>query len=554
MHMYEPLPAGQCIRLIELHPDSRQSSVAVTFKVFKLEEAPDYDALSYVWGSPEKKGLITCNGHPFTVTANLLLALQRLQHKSDRVLLWADARNHQVAMMGVIYANARKVLVHIPGRNRSLGECLDVQELVEEVKRRVVESGGWSKMTEHDRLKDGDPLMKDLRWGSMNSFLAEEWFNRTWVLQEVGMARDPHVLYGECEFSYRDLMLLCRWLTSLAAQIHGMWKLSLPSTHLSALDWYCDDRTESPAYPVDSFIDMFNVASYHLCKDPRDHIYSLLHHPLALQPDGSLLIQPDYSRPEEDVYYEFAYQMVFRPEGLRLLGTIDNGDNDPPRNLPSWVPRWKDPTRRRDMCFAVGEDRTLSLHGILFDRIHSAFTIKTPKTEFGPNLSREFETMYSEIIVRESPYGSTIDRLDAFSITLTIGFLSRQGGVGFEQLKVHRANFEAFWKAGTNQTLYPENDLVGSADSFLADLLERFPNGSIFITEKGYIGYGGAFARQGDYCVIFQGGFAPFIVRRHDKTETFRLVSEAYVHGIMRGEVAPMVHAKGLAIQEIVLS
>jgi hypothetical protein len=232
-----------------------------------------------------------------------------------------------------------------------------------------------------------------------------------------------------------------------------MWKLGLPSAHLGALDWYCDDRTESPAYPADSFIDMFNVASYHLCKDPRDHIYSLLHHPLALQPDGSLLIQPDYSRLEEDVYYEFAYQMVFRPEGLRLLGTIDNGDNDPPRNLPSWVPRWKDPTRRRDMCFAVGvcprhpfnssnglghspirvkEDRTLSLHGILFDRIHSAFTIETPKTEFGPNLSREFETMYSEIIVRESPYGSTIDRLDAFSITLTTGFLSRQGGVGFE--------------------------------------------------------------------------------------------------------------------------
>ena len=161
--------------------------------------------------------------------------------------------------------------------------------------------------------------------------------------------------------------------------------------------------------------------------------------------------------------------------------------------------------------------------------------------------------MYSKITVRESPYGSTIDRLDAFSITLTNGFLCRQGGVGFEQLKVHRDSFDAFWKAGTNETLYPGNDLVGSADSFLADLLERFPNGSIFITEKGYIDYGGAFARRGDYCIIFQGGLAPFIVR-HDKTETFRLVSEAYVHGIMRGEVAPMVHAKEFEIQEIIRS
>lgn len=131
---------------------------------------------------------------------------------------------------------------------------------------------------ENARLKGDDPLINDRRWGSVNTLLSEDWFNRTWVLQEVGVARDPHVLCRECEFSYRDLMLLCHWLISYAAQIHGMWKLSLPFSHLSALDWYCEDRTESPAYPADSFINMFNVASYHLCRDPRDHIYSLLFH------------------------------------------------------------------------------------------------------------------------------------------------------------------------------------------------------------------------------------------------------------------------------------
>ena len=156
MYVFEPLPAGHFIRLIELHPGNRQSSVVVTFKVFKLEEAPEYDTLSYVWGSPENKGLITCNGQLFTITANLLLALQRLQHESHGVLLWTDAicidqcsdqeRSDQVALMGVIYRSARRVYVHIPGRQRSLRECLDVQELVKEAKRRVVESGGWSKM------------------------------------------------------------------------------------------------------------------------------------------------------------------------------------------------------------------------------------------------------------------------------------------------------------------------------------------------------------------------------------------------------------------------
>jgi hypothetical protein len=162
--------------------------------MFELKEAPDYDAISYVWGSPENKGLITCNGQPFTVTANLLLALQRMRHESHGVLLWTDAicidqcnekeRSHQVAIMGVIYESARRVYVHIPGRQRSLRECLDVQELVEEVKRRVVKWGGWSKIrkSENTRLKDDDPLIDDSKWRSMDTFLSEEWFNRTWVL------------------------------------------------------------------------------------------------------------------------------------------------------------------------------------------------------------------------------------------------------------------------------------------------------------------------------------------------------------------------------------
>lgn len=71
-------------------------------------------------------------------------------------------------------------------------------------------------------------------------------------------------------------------------------------SHLSALDWYREDRKDSPAYAVDSFLDIFNVAGYHLCKDPRDHIYSL-YHALAKHEDESLLVQPDYSKPEEEV-------------------------------------------------------------------------------------------------------------------------------------------------------------------------------------------------------------------------------------------------------------
>jgi len=62
------------------------------------------------------------------------------------------------------------------------------------------------------------------------------------------------------------------------------------------------------------------------------------------------------------------------------------------------------------------------------------------------------------------------------------------------------------------------------------------------------------YLRNGMITVIFQGGFAPFIVRRHEETRTFKLVSEGYIHGLMKGEVTPMVHAKEFDIEEIVLS
>ena len=262
--------------------------------------------------------------------------------------------------------------------------------------------------------------------------------------------------------------------------------------------------------------------------------------------------------------------MLRQSQGLRLLGTIDNGDDDPPTTLPSWAIRWKDPARPRSSCFAVGiyplhpfnsslglgtsshqvrGDGSLSLHGIYFDRIQSVFTITTPKSDFGPGLSSKFEKMYSEITAQETPYVLAEDRLDAFAITLTTGFFSSPDG-----LKVHRANFDAFWKAGTNQTLYLDNDIAGSEHSFIAYLLERFPNGSIFITGRGYIGYGSAYARRGDDCIVFQGGFSPFIVRRYRENGTLRLISEGYVHGIMNGEVASMVDSGEFVVEEIILS
>lgn len=76
----------------------------------------DYEALSYVWGSPECIREIMLNDEPYLITRNLEMALRYLRLScSDRVL-WIDAlcvnqsdpveRSQQVVLMKDIYANS----------------------------------------------------------------------------------------------------------------------------------------------------------------------------------------------------------------------------------------------------------------------------------------------------------------------------------------------------------------------------------------------------------------------------------------------------------------
>jgi hypothetical protein len=58
---------------------------------------------------------------------------------------------------------------------------------------------------------------------------------------------------------------------------------------------------------------------------------------------------------------------------------------------------------------------------------------------------------------------------------------------------------------------------------------------SLFTTSKGYIGLGPGAVREGDQVCVLYGGIVPFVLRARDPW--YHLIGEAYVHGLMRGEV-----------------
>ena len=58
-----------------------------------------------------------------------------------------------------------------------------------------------------------------------------------------------------------------------------------------------------------------------------------------------------------------------------------------------------------------------------------------------------------------------------------------------------------------------------------------------FISEKGYVGLDPSLLRPGDVLFVPFGAHVPYVIREEPSKKLWRLVGEAYVHGIMDGEL-----------------
>jgi hypothetical protein len=89
--LYFPLLEGHVIRLIELIPGAWNDPVSIRLFITELQHAPEYDAISYVWGDSSNTVPITCNGRKLNVTLNLNAAFKRIRLTYRPRIVWADA-------------------------------------------------------------------------------------------------------------------------------------------------------------------------------------------------------------------------------------------------------------------------------------------------------------------------------------------------------------------------------------------------------------------------------------------------------------------------------
>jgi len=130
-------------------PESRNAGVDIpvqghldihcTFDLACLDETPEYEALSYVWGDDTTRFRVAVDNSPFFVTPNLYSALRHLRLKDRDRVLWIDAlcinqadeaeRTHQVSCIGDIYREASSVIVWLGEESASSEIAMDFLEL-----------------------------------------------------------------------------------------------------------------------------------------------------------------------------------------------------------------------------------------------------------------------------------------------------------------------------------------------------------------------------------------------------------------------------------------
>lgn len=92
-----PLPTPHSIRVLTIIPGDTADDIRCKMRVYRLEQAPAYEALSYVWGASDPPVRIKCNVFFMNIGPNLGEAIRRLRRplrrprKLGKRVVWIDA-------------------------------------------------------------------------------------------------------------------------------------------------------------------------------------------------------------------------------------------------------------------------------------------------------------------------------------------------------------------------------------------------------------------------------------------------------------------------------
>lgn len=294
---YRPLdPDVDYTRLLRIDPapDDNDPLICKLIDV-NFKDSPKYEALSYMWGDDTDKARICLDGADFYIGKNLWDALHYMRSRGEDMPLWIDAlcinqndipeRNRQVRIMHHIYSRAHGVIVWLGKKyskyqDKAAPETLQNQD--DHPLRRtdrdrpqtsVIDQGEMTDSgTNEEKPSSGldgslEALIHNSERDMVQELIADAYWDRLWIIQEIGKARQIQVCFGNMAMDwngFNEMITLhnsncegpLRLVRQLQKRYHGGHTLRrLLEDHQSAS-----------------------------CKEPRDKMYGLVG--LALDATG----------------------------------------------------------------------------------------------------------------------------------------------------------------------------------------------------------------------------------------------------------------------------
>jgi hypothetical protein len=464
-----------------------------------------------------------------------------------------------------------------------IGEWLDglgAIEVLQDLRRRTPRNDGTHYLSvERSLQKEARKIAighDDIPYPfeALNKMTYRPWWRRVWVTQELSVSptvefacgwkrvNGPRFCAGILfhNFLQKEISRSAGLNLALQMRLGSIPSLSnsVASTMLGARARFqsnasCGDET------LLQLLERAYVCSYGSpleTSQPKDRILGLL----GLANDSEKLgINVDYSKSCETVYIETARALLLQGH-MDVLCLCQS-----PKlrfELPSWVPDWRAPIRTP--CGGYAEDRTFCASGksaafVDFnsekDRFEHIYikgsqvdVIECIGSEWEPGFDpdKEFDwkaasTFLSEIedLCKRSSdvHGEVSGKAFLWEDAVWRIPIADQeiayGGSHCRATNLSHQGYKVVKKAiNSPQSFRGEPDL--GTKSYMC-IMTSLHSKSHFLSTKGYVGLGPAHLRKGDVICILHGAHVPFILRKSEG-ESYQLVGEAFVYGIMDGE------------------
>ena len=578
-YTYQPLAYDDSIRILILEPGERQELIQCSLVPVRLSENPEYDAISYVWGTDEPSQEIFIDGQKVMIRTNLHSALLRFRRSPERNdsqeasncnlqrRLWVDAlcinqadipeRNQQVQSMKLVFAQARSVLIWLRESVESDRFAFDVFKIAQ----GIVQSRIWISEDEFKRFSKVAPSHRFQRntWTAVNGVFKCTWFERIWVLQELVVAHDPLVICGEYETTWAALpatayAVLMNTITDSEGKAVGMsgYKANLkarcPILGNMQIARACHFKNKQP-----TLCELLCVTHQLASSEPVDKIYALRG---LLNEEEASSLKVDYALEASEVFELATRDVLSRDtDPFKLLLLLSSFPSAPiSTSSPSWVPNYSSLTTayvrtfffagayrasgqaRSQISFTGLNQKILCLDGHIVDKVSHCLSWKYLKQPNVEESARWYQKCQQYVLQTDCyPTGEDMFscwwRLLVCDLSYDIyGEMRATEGFNTHYLDRKLSDFI------TNPTRLEGDDTIRDAqDAYRETAFSTSAGTSLCRTANGYLAWIPPHARSGDSVCIFAGATCPFVVRERPEGD-YTLVGSTYVHGMMDGE------------------